>query len=138
MGILGRTPSRWVLSCELDGTFRMQRQVCICSLKAKSISLGSELEEMTQFLPSPNFLLVDVQEAHVSSGYVPHFKLELQCEKQFSGRLLSACVSPGVFVGVFIVVKRHHDHGNSYFIEVDVLQFGGSVSYHHGRKHGNM
>ena len=40
-----------------------------------------------------------------------------------------------------IAVKRYHDHGNSYkekHLIGAVLQFRGSVHYHHGGKHGSM
>ena len=46
-----------------------------------------------------------------------------------------------ILVGVFTLMKRHHEHSNSYkgkYLVKVGLQFIGLVHYHHGGKHGSM
>jgi len=55
--------------------------------------------------------------------------------------LLKKMVKPAVLVRVFIAVKRHHDHCNSYkgkHLIVAGLQCRDLVHFCHGGKHGGM
>ena len=69
-----------------------------------------------------------------------------QCLKQFTAFLTQSSNSPNKHTGlshrVFIPVKRHHDHGNSYeennSLRRLTYSLKGSIYYHYDREHGSV
>ena len=66
------------------------------------------------------------------------------CHVFFSWTLLALklILSPLVLLKVFLTVKIHHDHDNSYkvkhLIEVMAYSFKGLVHFHHSEEHGGV